>query len=380
MPLLALLLALPQGDHYNGRFFTHPNLETITRLASDDLDELGEELPKWLTKDSPRIEVKLVDLAEPLEHHIWPGAVPAQVEISRAEESWSFAFELPVDTFIADPTLVLYSLQRNLFAAASTARAMDRGADLATLAAWGMENPLIEALAAYWAGSIDQEIEFVLRRHLGSEEELASLLQPIVVPADGGIAPERRGPDDLTYLLLVRMLAPKKKDKKLETLYSALENGQPFEGALKKASGKKLERLDEALRDFYRIYVKHRFPKKALVKYRRAQEAFDAEDWDELLDAIGDWKSKEWDVFLPHVSYFLACADAAGEPEVEDVERLYCQEALLNYAECDFGAEILLRYLRALRNAGQREQAAELRKLLRDGYGWLASVRAETDK
>jgi len=61
------------------------------------------------------------------------------------------------------------------------------------------------------------------------------------------------------------------------------------------------------------------------------------------------------------------------------VKELYWQEGVWYYAECDFGADVLLGYLRAFRNAGKREQAAELRKLLREGYGWLASVRAETE-
>jgi len=372
MRALLLTLLLSGGD-YDGRFAGHPSFRALSDGVFSASQSLGKKLPDWISKRAPEVRVKLVDLERPVAAPCWPGDVDASFAFERKGKDGLLKIELPIDPLIERPHLARLALARQLFCSASFVRAMDEGVEIAALESWGAKNPLIEALAAHWAGSLDDEIEFVLRRHLASDEALRSLLRP-VEPVPGSLTLARAGADDLTPLLLVRMLAPEEKDSKLKTLYAALENGQPLQDALEKASKLPLERLNRKLEEFYEKYLEERFPAKVRPKYRLALEAVGDESWEEVVDLV---PALEGPFLAPRTAFLVAQAmeGLAKEPGAE-VAQLYAN-VLTWYEQSDLGSEAMRRCARVLRAAGDEEQARRAYERLRDAYGWLPGVQDE---
>jgi len=376
LPLLLALAPLaapadpPSRSEYTGRFREHPALPEIAALVAEATQDL--ELPDWLLERAPRVQVELVDLKEPREHHVWPGDVVGSVQIEPDGKDTVLTLELPIDSFLGDPRLAVAGVRRAIFGGASMARAMGDGQPFTKIYSWGGSNPLIEAMAAQWAGTLDQEIEFVLRRHLLSDEKLASLVRPIEPSAAGDLELPVEGPDDLTWHVLVRMLTPKEKDAKLEKLYEALARGQDLEGALKKASGKKLDKLNDELAEFFEDYVEERFPKKRRADLRDGWSAMQSGDQDELTRVLGGWKDS---TFLdPHHVFLLAAFQKDA-----DAWTLFLDDAD-HYAECDLGPMAIRKCGTLLLARDGTEERRRVYERMRDEYGWVKGLREEAEK
>jgi hypothetical protein len=377
--LLAALAPVCASSHrgtapdYGGKFVDHPARVKITADLSSTARHDPEQLPKWLAKRPPAFRVEAQDLAQPLETQRWPGDIDASFELRKEKRDWVCELTLPIDTLIGSPQLARRALKRHLFAASSQARALERGGDPLLVSAWGIENPLIEAMAAHWAGTLDEEIEFVLVQHLGSDEELAALLRPIAPARGPAPEPVPGGQDDLTWLLLVKYLAPEEADKKLEWLYSALESGRSLDAALEKASRLSLEKLNAKLSDSYAEHLEEVFPPKERATFRELQRAHAAGAWSEVLELVGEMEPRDLllDPSVFHMTVALMELDPAYQPTL--VEQLL----ELSPARSPLALEGMRRGASSLAEHGQADTAREVLQMLRDQFGWLSGVDAE---
>ena len=361
MIALPLLLVVAQG--YDGRFAGHESLSEISRYVRSVAENTAEDLPKWIAKREPSVEVRLVDLAEPLQRYVWPGDVDAHVSVELDGRDSKLSIDLPVDTFIASPTVAPSALARQIFGAASTARATREEADARKLPAWGLSNPLIEAMAAHWAGTLDREIAFVLRRHLGSDEAIAALVQPITA-VELGSAPELSDPDELTWHVLVKRLAPKENREEARDALFRLGEGADARGGPQEGESQGAREAERGPGRVLEEYVEEEFPASSRERFRGALTAFEEDDPARLLAALNGLIPSG--IMGAHFNYFLLYATVGLDEDMEG-DSWRAAFDLVWYDDCDLGLELGRRTAReAPREGEDRSRAGGLRDPARE--------------
>lgn len=374
--VLALPLLLPQD--YSGRFANHPSMEAIHEILAETLEKAPKKLPKWLIKKAPKFEATLTDLEQPFEHHTWPGTLKHDLKATRDKKYWNCSFDLPVDTFIRDPKLAETAVRRSIFVLTSSIVALESSSplDVAMHAKLGADNPVIDSMAAYWAGSLEQEIDYILRLHMHSETELAQLVTDIVLPEDGGFDFDRSKsmPDDLTFHMLVHMIS-KKSDRALGDIYKAIINGQSAEGALKKGTKKSLDKLNPAIQKHYSDYLDKVFKEKHRKHYWALLAAVEADDYE--AKAAAQERCEDSDLASPHILYFLQLSLLDGGAEMS---RNLMQMRLSAHIDSPLAVNLAKAEAEYFAKIEERDNAILMWQAVRNEYGWQPGVAAEAEK
>lgn len=376
--LAAASSAIP-GD-YAGKFAAHPNLARVQEIAQAVAKDAPGDLPKWVAKKTPSITVELVDAKEPLPDLTWPGHFQAAFELSDEKKGWSATIQLPIDSLIHDPRLVEPALRRQIFGVAAFKKELESGVSLMDVGKQGLTNPLVDAMAAHWAGSLEMEIGYGLSRHLHDDEKVAALVSELTLTSNGS-ALEERPVGDLTLLMLARVLAPK-KDKKLGTLFESILRKQPLKGGLKKASGKSLERLNDALRKAFKKDLDRLHPKNQRDAYREAYEAYQAKRWEEVKEAKDRVKLQS--AAGANMTIFIAVALAKTEtaleiPEETGVASTFLRAASLEIGASPFAVDAQERLGQYYLEVGNKAEAVKAFEAMRDGFGWQAGVEERVE-
>lgn len=378
-PLVLLLLA-PLGPSSIQVESAENNAKVVREDAFSQQHEASRELPKWIAKKPPEVKIRMVELDAPVPRLSWPGGLKAAVEVSKGD-SWRLFIHMPIDPLLGCPGLTRAAVRRQVFGAASQARAMERGGEPEKLEEWSLSNPLIAAMASHWAGTLAMEIDFVLKSNLADDGALAALLAPVRYPAPGHVSPptQDRHSDDLTWKLLVHMVAPDEKDAKLEWIYSALEKGQPLENALEKATRKPPEKLDGALAEHFEEYLHERFPRELRDAYRAARSAYEAKEWEKCLDLLSQKEMrKKATPFLSDsmiVMFDSALLGLGRETSVNELERM----ANLFTEDSPAALEGMRQLAGFLKERDKKDDSRRVLELMKLRYGWVAGVREEAD-
>lgn len=378
-PLVLLLLA-PLDPSSIQVDSAENNARVVREDAFSQEYQASRELPKWIAKKPPEVKIKMVDLDAPVPRLSWPGGLKASVEVSKGD-TWRLLIHMPIDPLLGCPGLTRAAVRRQVFGAASQARAMERGVELEKLEEWSLSNPLIAAMASHWAGTLAMEIDFVLKSNLEDDGALAALIAPVRYPAPGHVSPpiQDRNSDDLTWMLLVHMVAPDEKDAKLEWIYSALEKGQPLEKALEKATRKSLEKLDGVLAEHFEEYLHERFPRELRDAYRAARAAYEAKEWEKCLDLLShkDVRKKSTPFLSDSmiVMFDSALLGLGKETSVNELERM----ANLFTEDSPAALEGLRQLAGFLKERDKKDDSRRVLELMKLHYGWVAGLREEAD-
>ena len=298
-----------------------------------------------------------------------------------AGKARSVNVEVPVDAFIGHPELAVGALHRQslqgLFQhVAASMPATDAFAGIDNLTKMGPQNPVLRAVAVRLSGQSDELVAFTLRKHLDSDEGLASLFTPIA-EEEAGISYRfaDRGPDDLTFELLARLLSPKGKDAALGELFESMHRGQPMGNALKKITRKKLDKLNAALEELYEEELERVFPEPQREPYRTVSAAAAAADWSRAVEAADAFLEQYPDSLAAPNAHFwrgmaLAELGDGGAPDVlEDVVRRF-RSSLPGVGDAQ------LRLARLAAEGGDVERARSAYEKARDDFGWVPGVLA----
>ncbi|MFT5051287.1 MAG: hypothetical protein ACI8QZ_002698 [Chlamydiales bacterium] len=375
--ILALAPLLPGGSQgsYDGRFASHPNLEVL----DETLEEAHDVIPDWLAKEIPSISYRIVDQAQEIEVHGWPASLALG---SIAREKQAYTIEVPIDSLIADPVRGRGALLRDIVFCVGMETALTSGGGFARMSDLGNLNPVVQATASFLAGELQSEIEYLLSRHLNTDEELEACFADIdSSTATGGSAWtfEGRPVDDVTFLILADYLTPKGKDKKLGELYTAIKRGQPVEGALKEPTKKKLPKLNKEFRKAFTAFLKKRFPSKARLLYREIVAHSEAQAWQAALESAERFLDRYEDsMAAPNAAWLRARALVeldAGLGTLALDEFIETHGSSTGFA---WRARLQIRLLAA--GAGDRRAArASFEQLERD-HGWIPGVQTRANQ
>ena len=359
---------------YEGRWREHPAaLELIAELERA-AEATSKPLPPWLLRTAPDVSVTLVDLAEPVPALTWPGALPARVDVETRDDGWACAIEMPIDPILFDPALGRLALERQIFGAACTAYAEIEGKEGDALVEASLANPFVEAMAAHWLGTLDLEIEYVVSKSLESDEAIGGLVHALVEPEDGGYGFRREGPTDLTYLVLGRLVAPRKNDKMLGLFFRTLQRpAHTFANALKKATRRTVERANDDLPTVFAAFLEKRFPASRRDAYRAVAESFASAEPKAALESLSAYDPPKL-AEQPHLFFTASTLCELGLGDVGNLRQIVAAAGTTPFA-----LDAQRRVVEVvLAEAGADAARAELDRMT-ERFGWIEGVAAEAE-
>lgn len=368
--LVALVSPLFAQD-YDGKFLDHPNFDKVEAIAERVAAEAPKELPKWLTKKTPNFSVIFADAEKPLGAFDWPGKVTCGFKTELNGKTTDATITLPLDSLIGDTSLVEPALRRQIFGVTAFQAEMASGVSILDLGERGLENPVIDAIAAHWAGDLEREIDYALLRRLEDMDATMGLVTDLEF-SDNGAKLMERPEGDLTVLMLASYLG-QKNDKKLAKLFQSITRKQPLKQGVEKAAGKKVDRLNGELQKALTKRLKARYVKPDHARYEDFIGAYEAEDWSTMAEETE--KFSKVDLIGPNLEVFAAIALAGISDEVGAFDEGDASVALLRIAASRAGstphAVLAQERLAVLfEEVGNEEMAREAWTRLGLDFGW----------
>jgi len=384
-PFLALIPLVSSAGMalHTTRHIDHPNFDQLVEVLDATQDEASKLIPNWVIKDLPRIDYLLVDREETLNRHHWPAAMAlGGTKRDPTGRETRYTVEIPAGSLIADPARGRGALVRDIVYCAGMETAMTSGGGFSMMGDLMNNNPVIMALASFIAGELDAETEYLLGKHLNTDAELEACFAEIDPDESGGGSAwnfKDRPKDDVTFLILARYLTPKGNDKKLSTLYTAIKRGQPVEGALKKATKKKLKKLNPELRKAFTKFLDERFPAKERELYRQIVASEQGQQWSDVVDSADRFLEDHGSsMAAPSAAWLRARAMVEVDPEIAAVA---LTEFLETYgSRCAFAWEAQLHLGQLANERGDHAAARALIEQLERDFGWIPDVQAIAEK
>lgn len=382
--LLALAPAALAGDvSYDGRLADHPELPALLQALEEGAEAAAEGLPKWVAKDPPAFRVELRDRTDaPLERFEFPGVGASDIAWSGAEREWTLTFE--ADVLLGFPDLARRLVLRQLFFAATLAQSDGSPEQIVRLSP---ANPLIHAIGSFVAGTLEEEARWAMGLHYHTPTEARRAVGELVEGAGvhgGYVAPSDR--NDLTFPALLLFIAPRGKDGKVAKLYDAVRDGRPMHAAVKKVTGKKLEKLNDILAGEWLEWLEERSAEDEVALVVRALLVGGSGRWEELVEDLDDasqpylrgkrglgesWAAAEL------LFYAAQAHENTGNAEG-------AREAYRTVAESSVVAPVVgyacLRLGELLAEEGDVPGARAMLERARDHFGWYESVRSSADQ